>query len=135
MGRDRENAAGEFGITSFAMASPDPSPPSDFIRTIISEDLKNKKNDGRLVTRFPPEPNGFLHIGHAKSICLNFGVASEYQGGICNLRFDDTNPTKENVEYVNSIKDDAVRARTGKLRKNRRIESDFHGCLRLLLSS
>ncbi|HIC04564.1 MAG TPA: glutamine--tRNA ligase, partial [Nitrospirales bacterium] len=76
------------------------------MRTIISEDLKNKKNAGRLVTRFPPEPNGYLHIGHAKSICLNFGVASEHQGGNCHLRFDDTNPTKENVEYVESIKED-----------------------------
>ncbi len=88
------------------MTSPDPFPPSDFIRTIISEDIQNKKNAGRLVTRFPPEPNGYLHIGHAKSICLNFGVASEHQGGICNLRFDDTNPTKEDVEYVESIKED-----------------------------
>ncbi len=106
MGRGRENAAGGFSITRPAMAAPDPSPPSDFIRTIISEDLKNKKNAGRLVTRFPPEPNGYLHIGHAKSICLNFGVASEHQGGNCHLRFDDTNPTKENVEYVESIKED-----------------------------
>ena len=81
MGRDRENAAGGFSITRPAMDAPAPSPPSDFIRTIISEDLKNKKNAGRLVTRFPPEPNGYLHIGHAKSICLNFGVASEHQGG------------------------------------------------------
>ena len=81
-------------------------PASDFIRTTISEDLKNKKNLGRLVTRFPPEPNGYLHVGHAKSICLNFGVASEHNGGICNLRFDDTNPTKESVEYVDSIKED-----------------------------
>ncbi|MBW2711642.1 MAG: glutamine--tRNA ligase, partial [Deltaproteobacteria bacterium] len=64
------------------------------------------KNDGRIVTRFPPEPNGYLHIGHAKSICLNFGIAEENEGGICNLRFDDTNPTKEEVEYVESIKED-----------------------------
>jgi glutaminyl-tRNA synthetase len=79
--------------------------PLDFIRGIIAEDLKNKKNDGRVVTRFPPEPNGFLHIGHAKSICLNFGVALE-NSGTCHLRFDDTNPAKEESEYVESIKTD-----------------------------
>jgi glutaminyl-tRNA synthetase len=77
----------------------------DFIRTIIETDLENNKNDGRVATRFPPEPNGYLHIGHAKSMCLNFGVAAEYKG-TCNLRFDDTNPTKESVEFVNSIKED-----------------------------
>ncbi len=75
----------------------------DFIRARIAEDLAAGKNDGRLVTRFPPEPNGYLHIGHAKSICLNFGVARENPGGVCHLRFDDTNPTKEEVEYAESI--------------------------------
>lgn len=77
----------------------------DFIRTIIDQDRKEGKNQGRVHTRFPPEPNGYLHIGHAKSICLNFGLAAEYQG-LCNLRFDDTNPIKEELEYVESIKED-----------------------------
>jgi glutaminyl-tRNA synthetase len=79
--------------------------PSHFIRNIVAEDLKQGKNQGRVHTRFPPEPNGYLHIGHAKSICLNFGLAVEF-GGLCNLRFDDTNPSKEDVEYVDSIKED-----------------------------
>ena len=79
--------------------------PTNFIRQIIDEDLKNGKNDSRVATRFPPEPNGFLHIGHAKSICLNFGIARDYHG-TCNLRFDDTNPHKENIEYVEAIKQD-----------------------------
>ncbi|MDP8258514.1 MAG: glutamine--tRNA ligase/YqeY domain fusion protein [Candidatus Aadella gelida] len=78
---------------------------SNFIKEIIDKDLKIRKNDGRLHTRFPPEPNGYLHIGHAKSICLNFGLAKEYEG-LCNLRFDDTNPEKEEVEYIDSIKED-----------------------------
>ena len=77
----------------------------DFIREIIDEDIKTNKYNGRIHTRFPPEPNGYLHIGHAKSICLNFGIAEEY-GGLCNLRFDDTNPTKEEEEYTQSIIED-----------------------------
>ena len=87
------------------MTSTDFTPPPNFIRHIITEDLKNGKNEGRVATRFPPEPNGYLHIGHAKSICLNFGLASEFSG-TCNLRFDDTNPTKEDVEYIDSIQED-----------------------------
>jgi glutaminyl-tRNA synthetase len=79
--------------------------PSHFIRNIVIEDLQQNKNGGRVHTRFPPEPNGYLHIGHAKSICLNFGLAAEFNG-LCNLRFDDTNPSKEDVEYVESIKAD-----------------------------
>ncbi len=80
--------------------------PTDFIRTIIANDRASGKNGDRVVTRFPPEPNGYLHIGHAKSICLNFGVASENKGAVCHLRFDDTNPAKEEVEYAESIMDD-----------------------------
>ena len=80
-------------------------PSRDFIREIIDEDMRTGKHKGRVHTRFPPEPNGYLHIGHAKSICLNFGIAEEF-GGKCNLRFDDTNPTKEEQEYVQSIMED-----------------------------
>ncbi len=86
------------------MTTPKSSMPSDFIRDIINEDLRTNKYDGCVHTRFPPEPNGYLHIGHAKSICLNFGIAKQH-GGLCNLRFDDTNPAKEAEEYVESIKD------------------------------
>src|SRR5437667_138509 len=84
------------------MSQPDAAPiPSDFIRDIVAADLESGKVQ-RVVTRFPPEPNGYLHIGHAKSICLNFGIAHDF-GGQCNLRMDDMNPAKEDVEYVDSI--------------------------------
>src|ERR1700722_2843081 len=85
-------------------AKPMDAPRSNFVRDIVIEDLKNHKNGGRVLTRFPPGPNGYLHIGHAKSICLNFGLAAEF-GGKTNLRFDDTNPEKEEQEYVDSIMD------------------------------
>src|SRR5574339_518566 len=84
------------------MSQPDAAAtPSDFIRDIVAADRTSGKVQ-QIVTRFPPEPNGYLHIGHAKSICLNFGVAAEF-GGLCNLRYDDTNPTKEDVEYVEAL--------------------------------
>src|SRR6195256_2889765 len=97
------------GSAATAPGAPKPGEggPVDFIRAIIDEDLAAGRHHGRVATRFPPEPNGYLHVGHAKSICLNFGIAEE-RGGICNLRFDDTNPTKEDVEYVDAIKEDVA---------------------------
>jgi len=88
------------------MSDPEMKTSTDFIREIIQDDLRTNKYQGRVHTRFPPEPNGYLHIGHAKSICLNFGISEDFPGGLCNLRFDDTNPSKEEVEYVESIQKD-----------------------------
>src|SRR6202158_5623845 len=91
--------------TANSSSSNPESRPSNFIRDQVIKDLETKKYDGQVQTRFPPEPNGYLHIGHAKSICLNFGLADEF-GGKTNLRFDDTNPEKEEQEYVDSIMED-----------------------------
>jgi glutaminyl-tRNA synthetase len=99
--KGRLNSAGRHEKGS----GPSSRPPPNFIRNLVEEDVKAGKNDGRVMTRFPPEPNGYLHIGHAKSICLNFGLAEEF-GGLCNFRFDDTNPAKEDIEYVESIQAD-----------------------------
>src|SRR5215470_13964685 len=87
------------------MPTPEPAPPSNFIRTAIQEDMASGRWGGRVVTRFPPEPNGYLHVGHSKAISIDFGLAQEF-GGTCHLRFDDTNPAKEEVEYVESIQED-----------------------------
>src|SRR5579863_1117188 len=100
------------------------APASDFVRDMVAADNASGKHGGRVVTRFPPEPNGYLHIGHAKSICLNFGIAKENAGGICHLRFDDTNPAREDVEYVDSIQED-VRWLGFDWGKNRFYASDY----------
>ncbi len=104
------------------------APATDFVRDIVAHDNQTGKHGGRVVTRFPPEPNGYLHIGHAKSICLNFGIAGENPGGICHLRFDDTNPAREDVEYVDSIQDD-VRWLGFDWGKNKFYASDYFGKL------
>src|SRR5512139_3049277 len=98
----------------------------DFIREIVAEDLRTGKYAGRVATRFPPEPNGYLHIGHAKSINLNYGIAREHTGGVCNLRFDDTNPEKEEQEYVDSIIED-VRWVAGDIGQSIYYASDYFG--------
>src|SRR5882757_7503387 len=111
-----------------ATANATPAPASDFVRDIVAADNQSGKHGGRVVTRFPPEPNGYLHIGHAKSICLNFGIAGENTGGICHLRFDDTNPAREDVEYVDSIQED-VRWVGFDWGKNMFYASDYFGKL------
>jgi glutaminyl-tRNA synthetase len=114
-----------------ASASPEAAanaPASDFVRDIVARDNQTGKHGGRVVTRFPPEPNGYLHIGHAKSICLNFGIAAENPGGVCHLRFDDTNPAREDVEYVDSIQED-VRWLGFDWGRNKFYASDYFGKL------
>ena len=100
-----ETTAGGSGVDNKVDSVISSAAPTDFIRQIIEEDLRTDKHGGRVHTRFPPEPNGYIHLGSAKAICINFGIAEDYEG-IYNLRFDDTNPTKEDVEYVESIKED-----------------------------
>ena len=100
-----ETTAGGGGVDNKDDSVSSSAAPTDFIRQIIDEDLRTNKHDGRVHTRFPPEPNGYIHLGSAKAICINFGIAEDYEG-LYNLRFDDTNPTKEDVEYVESIKED-----------------------------
>ncbi|MGC2063791.1 MAG: glutamate--tRNA ligase family protein, partial [Thermodesulfovibrionales bacterium] len=100
-----ENAKAEGDRPENTGGQQEPGLSSHFIREIVTGDLKAGKNNGAVITRFPPEPNGYLHLGHAKSICLNFGLAEEFRGR-CHLRFDDTNPTKEEVEYIDSIQED-----------------------------
>ena len=107
-GRQPNDTMGNPNDNSTEPNSGDAAPESlDFIREIIANDLSSGKH-ASTVTRFPPEPNGYIHIGHAKSICLNFGVAQESDASVCHLRFDDTNPVKEDVEYVDSIKEDVA---------------------------